>query len=133
MINFQSEIESLVIKALTMYEQAPLKDRTNKDRLSAVGNIYFIHCNNLLVYIGQRKTSGIKVRLDQHLFGKSYRVNENNVQCGTISKWDKVNIELEKGNTITFKTILVKPESLRTTIEEELIGRLKPNWNVHGK
>lgn len=126
-------IDILINKALLLYESVPIKKRTNEDRLSAIGNIYFIHCNDILVYIGQRKASSIKTRLDQHLFGKSYKVDERNVQCGTISKWDKVSNEIKKGNTITFKSILIQPDSLRTTIEEELIHRLKPDWNIHAK
>ena len=84
-------------------------------------------------YIGQRQAKGIKTRLDQHLFGKSFSVNKNNVQNGTISKWNKVNVEIESGKLITFKTILIEPDNLRTTIELELINHFKPEWNIQGK
>jgi hypothetical protein len=110
-----------------------MKNRTHEDRLNSIGNIYFIFSNSKLKYIGQRQAKGIKTRLDQHLFGKSYSVNENNVQIGTISKWHKIEEELEKGKEITFKTILINPDSLRTTIELELISRLIPEWNIQGK
>ena len=60
-----------------------------------------------LKYIGQRQKKGIKTRLSQHLFGKSLSVNNKGIQNGTVSKWHKVNEEIEKGNIITFKTILI--------------------------
>ena len=116
-----------------MDEKAPIKNRTNEDRLNANGNIYFLLSDNQLKYIGQRQVKGIKTRLDQHLFGKSFSVDENNVQNGTVSKWNRVREELAKGKKITFKTILIEPDSLRTTIELELIIRLKPEWNIQGK
>ena len=132
-MNFKKEIEEMTSKALVEYKDAPIKNRTNEDRLNAIGNIYFILSNNELKYIGQRQAKGIRTRLDQHLFGKSFSLNENNVQNGTISKWDKVEEEINNGNTITFKSILIEPDSLRTTIELELISRLKPDWNIQGK
>tara|TARA_R110002073_G_scaffold336489_1_gene533967 strand:- start:3294 stop:3692 length:399 start_codon:yes stop_codon:yes gene_type:complete len=132
-MDFSREIELMKLKALKEFEKAKIKQRTNEDRLSAIGNIYFIFSNNNLKYIGQRQSHGIKTRLDQHLFGKSFSVNENGKQNGTISKWDKVLIELNQENIITFKTILVNPDTLRTTIELELINHFKPEWNEQGK
>ncbi len=132
-MNFQEEVDKITNKALIEMENVSFRNRTNEDRLKAVGNIYFLYSNGKLKYIGQRQASGIKTRLDQHLFGKSYSVNENNVQNGTVSKWNKVQYELESGNEITFKTILIKPDNLRTTIELELISHLKPEWNIQGK
>ena len=41
--------------------------------------------------------------------------------------------ELNIGKEINFKTILIEPDSLRTTIELELISLLKPDWNIQGK
>lgn len=133
MLNFSEEINQMTKRALVEYENSTLKKRDNKDRLSAIGNIYFIFSDGVLKYIGQRQAKGIRTRLDQHLFGKSYSVDQNNKQNGTISKWDKVNHELNIGKEINFKTILIEPDSLRTTIELELISLLKPDWNIQGK
>ena len=116
-MNFQEEIDKITEIALKEYKNAPIKNRTNEDRLNANGNIYFLLSDNQLKYIGQRQVKGIKTRLDQHLFGKSFSVDENNVQNGTVSKWNRVRKELAKGKKITFKTILIEPDTLRTTIE----------------
>jgi hypothetical protein len=133
MLNFSEEINQMTKRALVEYENSTLKKRDNQDRLSAIGNIYFIFSDGVLKYIGQRQAKGIRTRLDQHLFGKSYSVDQNNKQNGTISKWDKVKYELNIGKEINFKTILIEPDSLRTTIELELISLLKPDWNIQGK
>ena len=133
MLNFSEEINQMTKRALVEYENSTLKKRDNQDRLSAIGNIYFIFSDGVLKYIGQRQAKGIRTRLDQHLFGKSYSVDQNNKQNGTISKWDKVKYELNIGKEINFKTILIEPDSLRTTIELELISILKPDWNIQGK
>lgn len=133
MLNFSEEINQMTERALVEYQNSTLKKRDNQDRLSAIGNIYFIFSDGVLKYIGQRQAKGIRTRLDQHLFGKSYSVDQNNKQNGTISKWDKVKYELNIGKEINFKTILIEPDSLRTTIELELISLLKPDWNIQGK
>ena len=132
-LDFQDDINKWTNRALVEFNNAKIKQRTNKDRLKAIGNIYFLFSNDELMYIGQRQANGIKQRLDQHLFGKSYSIDSRGKQNGTISKWNKVRDEIEKGNEITFKTILITPDTLRTTIELELISRLKPNWNIQGK
>ena len=132
-LNFQDEINKMTESALKEFENSAFYKRTNEDRLQAVGNIYFLFSNGVLKYIGQRQSNAIRTRLDQHLFGKSFSVDSNNVQNGTISKWDKVRSELENKNEITFKTILIEPDSFRTTIELELINRLNPEWNIQGK
>ncbi|MDT0691574.1 hypothetical protein RM549_17415 [Salegentibacter sp. F188] len=120
-------------QVLKQMEKSPFLNRTNEDRLKAKGNIYFIYSDGELKYIGQRQAKGIKTRLDQHLFGKSYSVNERNIQNGTVSKWHLVKIELENEKEITFKAVTVEPDNLRTTIELELISRLRPEWNIQGK
>lgn len=120
-------------KAIKEFKNAELKERTNENRLSAIGNIYFLFSNKKLKYIGQRQSKGIKTRLDQHLFGKSYSVDDNGKQNGTISKWHLVKKELDNGNEISFKTILIEPDNLRTTIELEMIKKLNPEWNIQGK
>ena len=132
-MNFKNEIDEITKLAISELDKVKFNQRTNEDRLKAVGNIYFLYSNGEMKYIGQRQAKGIKTRLDQHLFGKSFSVDKNNVQNGTISKWNKVNTEIENGNKITFKTILIEPDNLRTTIELELINHFKPEWNIQGK
>tara|TARA_B110000967_G_C18538105_1_gene389232 strand:+ start:186 stop:584 length:399 start_codon:yes stop_codon:yes gene_type:complete len=132
-MNFKKEIDGITKLAMLELDKLKVYQRTNEDRLKAIGNIYFIYSNGEMKYIGQRQAKGIKTRLDQHLFGKSFSVDKNNVQNGTISKWNKVSAEIENGNKITFKTILIKPDNLRTTIELELINHFKPEWNIQGK
>ena len=132
-MNFKKEIDGITKLAMLELDKLKVYQRTNEDRLKAIGNIYFIYSNGEMKYIGQRQAKGIKTRLDQHLFGKSFSVDKNNVQNGTISKWNMVSTEIENGNKITFKTILIKPDNLRTTIELELINHFKPEWNIQGK
>ena len=132
-MNFKNEIDEITKLAISELDKVKFNQRTKEDRLKAVGNIYFLYSNGEMKYIGQRQAKGIKTRLDQHLFGKSFSVDKNNVQNGTISKWNKVNAEIEIGNKITFKTILIEPDNLRTTIELELINHFKPEWNIQGK
>lgn len=132
-MNFKKEIDEITKQAIYELDKVKFNKRTKENRLKAIGNIYFLYSNGEMKYIGQRQAKGIKTRLDQHLFGKSFSVNKNNVQNGTISKWHKVNVEIESGNMITFKTILIEPDSLRTTIELELINHFKPEWNIQGK
>ena len=132
-MDFQQDLNRMVKLALKNYENAPMYKRSQENRLKAVGNIYFLFSDYELKYIGQRQLKGIKTRLDQHLYGKSYSVDKNNVQNGTISKWDKVKHEIDHGKEISFKVIHVKPDTLRTTIELELIEKLNPIWNIHGK
>lgn len=132
-MNFQNQIDEMTDHVLLKMENSPLLNRTNEDRLKAKGNIYFIYSNGGLKYIGQRQTKHIRTRLDQHLFGKSYSVNENNVQNGTVSKWHMIKMEIENEKEITFKAVEIEPDTLRTTIELELISRLSPEWNIQGK
>ena len=132
-MNFKNEIDEITKLAISELDKVKFNQRTKEDRLKAVGNIYFLYSNGEMKYIGQRQAKGIKTRLDQHLFGKSFSVDKNNVQNGTISKWNMVSTEIENGNKITFKTILIKPDNLRTTIELELINHFKPEWNIQGK
>ena len=132
-MNFKKEIDEITKQAICELDKVKFNQRTKENRLKAIGNIYFLYSNGELKYIGQRQAKGIKTRLNQHLFGKSFSVNKNNVQNGTISKWNKVNIEIESGNQMTFKTILIEPDNLRTTIELELINHFKPEWNIQGK
>ena len=129
-INFENYVNEMTKKAIEAFENSIMIDATNENRLLATGNIYFIFSNAVLKYIGQRKSKGIKTRLKQHFEGSSFSVDERGVQNGTVSKWNLVKEELALGNSITFKTIFVKPETLRTTIELELIEVYKPKWNI---
>ena len=132
-LQFQQQINEMTKKAIEEFESAVLKERTDENRLNAIGNIYFLFSNKELKYIGQRQSKGIKTRLNQHLFGKSYSINQKGKQNGTISKWNLVKKELDIGNHIHFKTIHIIPDNLRTTIELEMINKLKPEWNIQGK
>lgn len=132
-MNFRNQIIDMTDQVLEAIQKSPVLRRTNEDRLKAKGNIYFIYSNGQLKYIGQRQARGIKTRLSQHLFGKSFSVDENNTQNGTVSKWHKIKNEIENNKEITFRAITVEPDSLRTTIELELIARFKPEWNIQGK
>ena len=84
-MNFKKEIDEITKQAITELDKVKLNQRTNKDRLKAIGNIYFLYSNGEMKYIGQRQAKGIKTRLNQHLFGKSFSVNKHNVQNGTIN------------------------------------------------
>jgi len=132
-MNFQSQIDEITNKFLAELKNQPFFNRTNEDRLKANGNIYFIYSDGQLKYIGQRQSKGLRTRLSNHLFGKSFRVDENNIQTGTVSKWHKVKSEIENNREITFRAIKIEPDNLRTTIELELISRIKPEWNIQGK
>jgi hypothetical protein len=132
-LQFQQQINEMTKKAIEEFESAVLKERTDENRLNAIGNIYFLFSNKELKYIGQRQSKGIKTRLNQHLFGKSYSINQEGKQNGTISKWNLIKKELDIGNHIHFKTIHIIPDNLRTTIELEMINKLKPEWNIQGK
>jgi hypothetical protein len=82
-----------------------------------------------LEYIGQRKQSGCRERLRQHLFKKDPR---------TESKLDKVKEAVASGARIGVTTILVTPDCIRTSVEQGLIEmhRSKKDflaWNKHGR
>lgn len=130
-MDYQKQVKEIVNKALTEYEQAI--EYEIEDIEKAEGNVYFLCSNGDLKYIGQREAKGIKERLKNHLLGSGFKTDENNKQTGTGSKWDKVENELNQGKKMTFKTILIKPDSLRTTVELELIKYFSPEWNEHGK
>jgi len=132
-MNFNKEIKKITDLVAHEFKQVPFVSRTNENRLNAIGNIYMIYSNKELMYIGQRQAKGLKTRLAQHLYGKSYSVDENNIQNGTISKWNLVLQEINKGNEITSKAVLIEPDTLRRTIELELIKIFKPKWNIQGK
>ncbi len=87
-------------------------------------NIYAMYINQKLVYIGQTKSSLCTTRLTNHLFYKHEK---------TGSKLAKVKESIEDKKSISISYISVKPESLRHYIEDELIKKYKPQWNIQGK
>ncbi|HIP28554.1 MAG TPA: hypothetical protein EYG82_05200 [Sulfurovum sp.] len=87
-------------------------------------NIYAIFIDNILVYIGQTKSSLNSTRLTNHLFYKHPK---------TGSKLDKIKLCVKNNNSISTSYIAVKPESLRHYIEDELITKYTPEWNIQGK
>lgn len=81
-----------------------------------------------LMYIGERHSrSGLK-RLEEHLF---------KVGKGTQSKLKEVRATLREGAQMGVTAILVKPESMRLAVEEELLQRNSLHvgqlpWNKRG-
>jgi hypothetical protein len=79
-----------------------------------------------LMYIGQRKSSSVKVRLCQHLFKKDEK---------TGSQLSHVKEALKYNNEIGISVIRVHPDELRTSVEERLINLMKSKghcpWNIH--
>lgn len=79
-----------------------------------------------LVYIGQRKDTQIRSRIQQHLFKKHER---------TGSQLTNVQDALNSGYQIGVTVILVKPDELRTAVEERMITVMKKKglctWNIH--
>ncbi len=65
-----------------------------------------------LKYIGQRTTTACWRRVSEHLF---------HVYHGTESKLERVREALRNGHEIGVTAILVEPDSLRLTVEDELI------------
>jgi predicted small secreted protein len=99
--------------------------------LSGSANVYAIFTANkdstnyTLKYIGQSESKLAKARLTNHLIQKNGK---------TGAKLEEVKKHIQSGGKIKISWILVKPESLRHFIEEELIGK-HPEccWNQHAK
>lgn len=125
-MNFTEEINKLVTKVEEQVSKTEAKEAIMENVAVRCGNIYFIYENDVLQYIGQRKIKDIKSRLQNHFTG-------NGEEHGTGSQWKKFKEASDKGSRMTFKTTTINPDSFRTTIEEELINRLKPEWNTQGK
>lgn len=66
------------------------------------------------VYIGQRTSLYGWSRIKEHLF---------HVYPGTQSKLHRVKVAIESGSEIGITSILVMPDSMRLTVEDELIFR----------
>ena len=44
-LQFQQQIDEMTKKAVKEFESAVLKERTDENRLSAIGNIYFLYAH----------------------------------------------------------------------------------------
>lgn len=105
----------------------------NKETLSVLrnnANVYAIFVKEEngqweSTYVGERKASGIRERMTQHLITKDK---------ATGSKLYNIKNCVSKGMSIGLRFIKVEPESLRLFIEEMLISRNKSKlkWNKHG-
>ena len=117
-------IELVNESLIQLSEQKSKAIEESKDLKPRQANIYFIYVDGELKYIGQRKMANCGQRLRQHL-----------IKCpkGTGSKRDLVQEAIDKGQKVTFKTLLVDVDAFRTAIEEEFIRIEKPEWNIHGK
>ncbi len=77
------------------------------------------------VYVGQRKSAGLRERITQHLITKNHR---------TGSMLEAVKTAVAAGQEIGVSFIKVEPESLRLFVEETIIAKHKKElpWNTHG-
>lgn len=125
-MEFTDEINKLVDHVQKQLEQVEALEAIMENVEVRCGNIYFIYQDDELKYIGQRKIKDIKSRLQNHFTG-------NGEIHGTGSQWKKFKAAKDSGSKMTFKTITITPDSFRTTIEEELIKRVRPEWNSQGK
>ncbi len=98
--------------------------------LKGKGNVYAIFLKTHgrkwnPVYVGQRKSKGLRDRLTQHLIKK-------NAQTG--SKLKEVKEWVTGGGKIGIAYIKVEPGILRLVVEEHIISSCNNNlsWNIHG-
>lgn len=82
-----------------------------------------------LMYIGQRSQKSGWARVKQHLFSTPQ---------GTQSKLQEVRAAIESGAQMGVTAILVEPDSMRLSVEEELINRNSSSdgqllWNQKGR
>ncbi len=123
-LDFTQEINKIFKAYDEEYQNA--ESHTFDPDMEIEGNIYFLFSNDDLKYIGQRSEEDVKSRLKNHLEGVS--------AGSTGSKWKEVQAEIKAGKKITFKTILIKPDSLRKTLKEEFIKKYSTTeWNKHKK
>ena len=106
-----------------------LNDRTLKS-LRGAGNVYALYTRRLdeswsVVYVGQRKSTGLRERITQHLINKDVR---------TGSMLEAVKTAVSDGREMAISFIQVQPESLRLYVEETIISKNKAQlpWNTHG-
>lgn len=98
--------------------------------LRGAGNVYALYTrlpneNWSVVYVGQRKSAGLRERITQHLVNKNVR---------TGSMLEKVKTAISDGREMAISFIHVQPESLRLYVEETIISKNKAQllWNTHG-
>jgi hypothetical protein len=115
----------------------PIEDikRANEELLKSLrhsGNIYALFvrqptedANWEAVYVGERKSIGLRDRITQHLINKDAR---------TGSMLEAVKTAVASGSSIGLSFIKVQPESLRLYVEETIIAKHKSTllWNTHG-
>ncbi|WP_045858844.1 GIY-YIG nuclease family protein [Teredinibacter purpureus] len=106
-----------------------LNDETLKS-LRGAGNVYAIYTRRVgeswsAVYVGQRKSTGLRERITQHLINKDVR---------TGSMLEAVKTAISDGREMAISFIQVQPESLRLYVEETIISKNKAQlpWNTHG-
>lgn len=77
------------------------------------------------VYVGERKSVGLRDRITQHLIAKDDRT-------GSMLEVVKTTVAAKQEIGLSF--IKVQPESLRLFIEETIIAKHKDDlpWNTHG-
>ena len=91
------------------------------------GNLYALYTreNSLsnwrLRYVGQSKSKSLRERISQHLISK-------NEQTG--SKLENIKGAIFNGEEVALSYIKIEPESLREFIEEHIIRKETPDWNI---
>lgn len=79
------------------------------------------------VYVGERKSNGLRERITQHLIHKDHR---------TGSMLEAVKTAVHAGKHVGLAFVKVEPESLRLYVEETIIAKAKRAgklpWNTHG-
>lgn len=100
--------------------------------LKNAANVYAIFLNApaegpewVAMYVGQRKASGLRERITQHLISKSH-------QTGSVL--DRVKLAVSTGSKISLSFVNVRPDALRLYVEEVIIANHKQElqWNKHG-
>lgn len=98
--------------------------------LRGAGNVYALYTRRAegawsVVYVGQRKSEGLRERITQHLINKDTR---------TGSMLEAVKTAVSDGREMAVSYIHVSPESLRLYVEETIIAKRKDqlSWNTHG-
>ena len=77
------------------------------------------------VYVGERKSAGLRERITQHLITKNHRT-------GSMLEAVKTAVVAQQKIGVSF--IKVQPESLRLFVEETIIAKRKDElpWNTYG-
>ncbi|WP_071395069.1 hypothetical protein [Bacillus tuaregi] len=117
-------------------ECIPIIKEFNIDILSKLrnnANLYTIYIRRskndkwMPMYVGERKSDGMRERITQHLINKN---------AATGSKLAEVKEVIRSGGSIGVSFIKVEPESLRLYVEENIINNSSADiliWNKQGK